>query len=53
MGEIVTVSVLDGDEQMHVAFGVPPNFVGVALGVGSRRQAAMELEVSGRGQCVS
>lgn len=36
LGEIVTVSVLDGDEQLHVAFGVPPNFVGVALGVGSR-----------------
>jgi IclR family pca regulon transcriptional regulator len=36
LGEIVTVSVLDGDDQLHVAFAVPPNFVGVALGVGSR-----------------
>lgn len=36
LGEIVTVSVLDGDEQLQLAFGVPPNFVGIALGVGSR-----------------
>lgn len=36
VGEIVTVSVLDGDEHLHLAFGVPPNFVGIALGVGSR-----------------
>ncbi len=36
IGEIVTVAILDNDEQLHVAFGVPPNFVGIALGVGSR-----------------
>jgi IclR family transcriptional regulator, pca regulon regulatory protein len=36
VGEIATVAVLDGDDQLHVAFGVPPNFVGIALGVGSR-----------------
>jgi IclR family pca regulon transcriptional regulator len=36
LGEIVTVAILDGDEQLHLAFGVPPNFVGIALGVGSR-----------------
>lgn len=36
LSEIVTVSVLDGDDQLHVAFGVPPNFVGIALGSGSR-----------------
>ena len=45
---IVTVSVPDGDDQLHVAFATPPNFVGfatppnfvgVALGVGSRLPA--------------
>src|SRR5690606_36740843 len=36
LSEIVTVSVLDGDDQLHLAFGVPPNFVGIALGSGSR-----------------
>jgi IclR family pca regulon transcriptional regulator len=36
LSEIVTVSVLDGDDQLHLGFGVPPNFVGIALGVGSR-----------------
>lgn len=39
--EIVTVAILDGDEQLHVAFGVPPNFVGIALGVGSRLPSYM------------
>lgn len=41
LGEIVTVAVLDGDDQLHVAFGVPPNFVGIALGVGSRLPSYM------------
>jgi IclR family transcriptional regulator, pca regulon regulatory protein len=36
LSEIVTVSVLDGDDQLHLGFAVPPNFVGIALGVGSR-----------------
>lgn len=35
-GEIATVAVADGDEQLHVAFAAPPNFIGIALGVGSR-----------------
>lgn len=41
VGEIATMAVLDGDEQLHVAFGVPPNFVGIALGVGSRLPSYM------------